>query len=249
MGEASRVIIPIFGVLDVTGEVITMWIILALLTVISLIVRRNLKERPGKFQNVIETGVEFLDNFFADLLGAKKSRKYFPFLASLFIFIIVANYSGLFPGVGLTDYVKAPTASLSVTVGLGVATFAFLQISGLRHSVKHYFKRFVSPMFFMLPLMILDEIIKPASLALRLFGNVFGEEMVTEELYHILPVGPPVIMMALSILFCALQAMVFTMLTSIYLDEVTEEIEEPVKVKKQKKTKKEKNNKQLKGEN
>lgn len=222
MGEESKVIFSLFGVLDVTGEVVTMWIILAVLTVVSLIVRRNLKERPGVFQNIIETGIEYLDNFFSDLLGKEKSRKNFTFLASLFIFILLGNYSGLFPGVGLTDYVKAPTASLSVTLGLGVTTFVFLQISGLKCGVKHYFKRFVSPMFFMLPLILLDEIIKPASLALRLFGNIFGEEMVTEELYHIFPIGVPIVMMVLSLLFCALQALVFTMLTSIYLDEVTE---------------------------
>ena len=85
--------------------------------------------------------------------------------------------------------------------------------------MKKYFKRFVSPMFFMLPLLVLDEFIKPASLALRLFGNVFGEETVTEELYGIIPIGVPVIMMALSLLFCAIQAVVFTMLVSIYLSE------------------------------
>ena len=222
MGEGSKVLFSLFGILDVTGEVVTMWIILAVTAIISLIIKLNLKEKPGRFQNMIETGVEWLDNFFGDLLGKKKSRQYFTFLASLFIFIIFANYSGLIPGVGLTDYVKAPTASLSVTAGLGIVTFVFLQVAGLKCGVKHYFKRFVSPMFFMLPLLLLDEFIKPASLALRLFGNVFGEEMVTEELYHIFPIGVPVVMMALSILFCALQALVFTMLTSIYLDEVTE---------------------------
>ena len=222
MGEKSEVIISLFGILDVTGEVITMWIMLLVIALISLIVKKNLKERPGKFQNIIETGIEYLDNFFSDILGKKKSRKYFTFLASLFIFIIFSNYSGLIPGVGLTDYVKAPTASLSVTAALGVVTFLFLQISGIRHNAKHYFKHFVKPMFFMLPLLVLDEIIKPASLALRLYGNIFGEETVTEELYHIFPIGAPVVMMALSLLFCALQAMVFTMLVSIYLDEVTE---------------------------
>lgn len=222
MGEKSPVVISIFGVLDVTGEVIAMWIILAVVAIISLLVSRNLKERPGTFQNIVETGVEYLDNFFEGLLGRKKSRQYFTFLASLFIFIIFGNYSGLIPGVGLTDYVKAPTASLSVTLGLGIVTFLFLQIAGLRCGVKHYFKRFVSPICVMLPLLILDEFIKPASLALRLFGNVFGEEMVMEELYHLLPIGVPLIMMVLSLLFCALQALVFTMLTSIYLDEATE---------------------------
>lgn len=222
MGEKSEVIISLFGILDVTGEVITMWIILFVIALLSLIVKKNLKERPGKFQNMIETGIEYLDNFLSDILGKDKARKYFTFLASLFIFIIFSNYSGLIPGVGLTDYVKAPTASLSVTAALGVLTFLFLQISGIRHNAKHYFKHFVKPMFFMLPLLLLDEIIKPASLALRLYGNIFGEETVTEELYHIFPIGAPVVMMALSLLFCALQAMVFTMLVSIYLDEVTE---------------------------
>ena len=222
MGEKSEVVIKLFGILDITGEVIAMWIMLFVLALISFIVKKNLKERPGKFQNIIETGVEYLDNFFSDILGKKKSRKYFTFLASLFIFIIFSNYSGMIPGVGLTDYVKAPTASLSVTAALGVMTFVFLQVSGIRHNAKHYFTHFVKPMFFMLPLLLLDEIIKPASLALRLYGNIFGEEMVTEELYHIFPIGVPVVMMVLSLLFCALQAMVFTMLVSIYLDEVTE---------------------------
>lgn len=226
MGESSKVIFELFGILDVTGEVITMWIILAVLTVVSLIIKHNLKERPGVLQNMVETGIEYLDNFFTDMLGKEKARQNFMFLGTLFIFIIVSNYSGLIPGVGITDYVKAPTASLSVTMGLGVATFVFLQFSGLRCGVKHYFKRFVSPIAIMLPLLVLDEFIKPASLSLRLFGNVFGEEMVLHELYHILPIGVPIIMMVLSILFCALQAMVFTMLTSIYLDEVTEVEEE-----------------------
>ena len=222
MGEKSKVLFSLFGILDVTGEVVTMWIILAVIALVSLIVKCRLKERPGVFQNMVETGVEYLDKFFQDTLGRKKARQYFTFLSSLYIFIIFANYSGLIPGVGLTDYVKAPTASLSVTVGLGAITFIFLQYAGLRCGVKHYFKRFISPIFFMLPLLVLDEVIKPASLSLRLFGNVFGEEMVTEELYHIFPIGVPVVMMVLSILFCALQALVFTMLTSIYLEEVTE---------------------------
>lgn len=222
MGEKSEVVIRLGGILDVTGEVISMWILLAVLTLLSLLVTRNLKERPGKLQNVVETGIEFLDDFFSGIIGKHHARKYFYFLGSLFIFIIAANYTGIIPGVGLTKYVKAPTASLSVTLGLGVVTFFFLQLAGLRTGVKKYFKRFVSPIAVMLPLLVLDEFIKPASLALRLFGNVFGEETVTHNLYDLMPIGAPVIMMALSLLFCAIQAVVFTMLVSIYLEEATE---------------------------
>ena len=75
----------------------------------------------------------------------------------------------------------------------------------------------------MVPLLLLDELIKPASLALRLFGNIFGEETVTENLYHLLPIGAPIIMMVLSLLFCAIQAVVYTMLTASYLQEFIEE--------------------------
>ncbi len=222
MGEESKVIIHLGGILDVTGEVVAMWAVLLIVLLLSLIATRNLKERPGVFQNMVETGVEYLDNFFSGIIGKAHTRKYFYYLGSLFIFIIFANYLGLIPGVGLTDYFKAPTSSLSVTLGLGVCTFFFIQISGLRVGAKHYFKRFVSPIVVMLPLMVLDEFIKPASLALRLFGNVFGEETVTHNLYDLLPIGAPVLMMALSCLFCAIQALVFTMLTSIYLEETIE---------------------------
>lgn len=220
MGEASEVVIPLFGILDVTGEVITMWVILAVLTIVSLIVTRNLKERPGKFQNLLETGVEYLDNFFTGILGKEHCRKYFYFLASMFTFIIICNYSGLIPGMGMTDWFKAPTSSLSVTLGLGVCSFFFLQTAAASKGIKHFFKRFLSVA---LPLLVLDEFIKPASLALRLFGNILGEESVTEQLYNILPIGAPMVMMILSCLFCAIQAVVFTMLVAIYLQEAIED--------------------------
>ena len=223
MGEASEVVIPLFGVLDITGEVLLMWAICLVLVVVSPVATRRLRERPGRLQNVLETGIEYLDGFFTGLLGKRAARKYFYFLGSLFIFIIFSNYSGLIPGVGLTPYFKAPTSSLSVTVGLGLLAFVFLQLASLRaRGGRGYLKRFITPVAFMLPLLVLDEFIKPASLALRLFGNIFGEETVTEELYNLLPIGAPALMMALSLLFCAIQAVVFTMLVSIYLEESLE---------------------------
>lgn len=223
MGEASEVVIPIFGILDVTGEVITMWLIIAFLAILSIVVGKNLQERPGKLQNIIETGIEYLDNMYTGNLGKTRARRYFWFLGSLFIFIIFANYSGLIPGVGLTKYLKAPTSSLSVTAGLGICTFLFLQGSSIgAKGIKGYIKHFISPIIVMLPLLALDELIKPVSLSLRLFGNIFGEEAVLEQFYEILPIGAPLVMMALSLLFCALQAIVYTTLVSIYLDEATE---------------------------
>ena len=220
MGEPSEPVIRLFGILDVTGEVIAMWIFLVLAAVISLLVTRNLKERPGKLQNLLEIAVGGLDDFFSGILGRENGRRYLFFLGPLFCFIILSNYSGLIPGVGLSKYVKAPTSSLSVTLGLGIVTFIFLQAAGVYAGAKHYLMHFLTPV---VPLLILDEFIKPASLALRLFGNIFGEETVTENLYHLLPIGAPVIMMVLSLLFCAIQAIVYTMLTASYLQEFLED--------------------------
>ena len=220
MGEPSEPVIRLFGILDVTGEVIAMWIFLVLAAGISLLVTRNLKERPGRLQNLLEIAVSGLDNFFSGILGRENGRKYLFFLGPLFCFIILSNYSGLIPGVGISKYVKAPTSSLSVTLGLGIVTFVFLQAAGIHAGAKHYLKHFLTPV---VPLLLLDELIKPASLALRLFGNIFGAETVMENLYHLLPIGAPIIMMVLSLLFCAIQAIVYTMLTASYLQEFIED--------------------------
>ena len=220
MSENAEPIVRIFGILDISAEVVTMLAIVAVTAVLSFIVSRRLKERPGRLQNMLESAIEYLDGFFSDILGKRNGRRYLWFLAPLFVFIILANYSGLIPGVGSSRFFKAPTSSLSVTVGLSICTFFFIQISAAKAGARHYIKHFLTPI---IPLLLLDELIKPASLSLRLFGNIFGEETVLENLYELLPIGAPLIMMALSILFCAIQAMVYTMLTASYLNEFLEE--------------------------
>ncbi len=220
MGEKSEPLVRIFGVLDISPYVITMFVIIAVVAVLSLIVRSRLRERPGKLQNLVEAGVEYLDNFFSGFMGERNGRKYLFFLGPLFTFILLCNYSGLIPGVGISPSFRAPTSSLSVTAGISLCTFFFTQISAIRAGAKHYLRHFLTPI---VPLLLLDELIKPASLSLRLFGNIFGEETVTENFYHLLPVGAPVIMMALSLLFCAIQAMVYSMLTASYLNEFLED--------------------------
>lgn len=216
MAEASEPIIRVFGILDISAEVITMFAIIAIVAVISFLATRKLKDRPGRLQNMLEYAVEYLDNFFSDIMGKKSARKYLWYLASLFVFILFANYSGLIPGVGIFKYFKAPTSSLSVTIGLSICTFVFIQVSAVSNGAKHYVRHFLTPI---VPLLLMDELIKPASLALRLFGNIFGEETVLHNLYDILPIGAPILMMALSLIFCAVQAMVYTMLTASYLQE------------------------------
>jgi len=218
----SEVLFTVFG-LNVTAEVTTMWVVTILLGVLAFFAGRNLKEGvPGKFQNAAEMAVEKLVDFFSGILGEDRARRFLPLLGSLFIFIACCNYSGLIPGAGILPGFKAPTASLSVTAGLAIVVFAATHYLGIRaNGLKGYGKHFIKPVALMLPFLIIEEVVRPLSLSLRLFGNVFGEESVTEQLYNLLPIGAPLIMMVLSLLFCAIQAVVFTMLTAIYLDGAT----------------------------
>ena len=226
--EESNVLFSI-GPLQVTGTVTTMWAIILILAALSFLATRKLKDVPGPVQNLAEMAIEKLQSFFADSLGQKHMRKYFPIFATFFIFIIVSNYSGLLPGMGHLKGMALPTASLSVTAGLGVVAFFTTHVIGIRErGLKRYAASFAKPLylcFLMLPLTLIEQVVRPTSLALRLFGNMYGEETVTEQLYHIFPIGAPLIMQVLSLLFCLLQAMVFTMLLSIYVSEAAEEEE------------------------
>ena len=217
------------GPLQVTSTVVSMWAIILVLTVVSYLATRKLKEVPGPLQNLAEMAIEKLQSFFADTLGQKHMRKYFPIFATFFIFIIVSNYSGLLPGVGHVQGMALPTASLSVTAGLGVVAFFTTHVIGVKErGLKRYAVSFAKPLYLcvlMLPLNLIEQLIRPMSLALRLYGNMYGEETVTENLYNIFPIGAPLIMQVLSLLFCLLQALVFTMLLSIYVSEAVEEEE------------------------
>jgi F-type H+-transporting ATPase subunit a len=230
MEEASNVLFRI-GPLEVTSAVTTMWAIILVLTVLSWLATRSLKEVPGPLQNAAEMAVGYLRSYYEDNLGKENGRKYFSVFATFFVFIIISNYSGILPGAGHLKGFAVPTACLSVTAGLGVIAFFTTHVIGVREKgLGRYLASFASIkpailVILMLPLHLIEQIIRPVSLALRLYGNMYGEETVTEKLYEIFPIGVPLIMNVLSLLFCALQAMVFTMLLSIYVSEAVEEEE------------------------
>jgi len=228
MEEAANVLFRI-GPLEVTSTVTTMWAIIAVLGLISFLATRNLKEIPGLLQTGAEMAVGALRNFFEGTLGKEHTRKYLPIMGTFFVFIIVCNYSGLLPGAGHVQGFAVPTACLSVTAGLGVVAFFTTHVIGVKErGLGPYLHSFanVKPVILvvlMLPLNLIEQVIRPVSLALRLYGNLYGEETVTEQLYEIFPIGAPLIMQVLSLLFCLLQAIVFTMLLSIYISEGLEE--------------------------
>ena len=219
MEETSNVLFSI-GPVEITGTVVTTWVIIAILTVLSILATRNMKDVPGPLQNLAEQVVSKLHGYYDDIMGKKLADKYFPILATFFI-IIVSNYSGLLPGAGHFSGFKVPTANLSVTASLALIGFFMIHTVGVKErGVGGYLKSFLSVM---LPLTIVEQLVRPFSLALRLFGNLYGEEMVTENLYSIFPIILPLLMNVLSLLFCLIQALVFTMLLSIYISEAAEE--------------------------
>ncbi len=222
--EETNVLFSI-GPLQVTGTVVTMWAIVLLLGLVSFLATRRLREVPGPLQNAAEMAMDSLRNYFSGILGEKYAKKYFPVFATFFIFIIVSNYAGILPGAGHLRGFAVPTACLSVTAALGVIAFFTTHTIGIREKgfgryFKHLFSSMPLVLFF---LVIIEQFVRPFSLALRLYGNMYGEEMVSEKLYELFALGAPLIMNVLSLIFCLIQALVFTMLLSIYVSEAVEE--------------------------
>jgi F-type H+-transporting ATPase subunit a len=227
MGEVHNALFSI-GPLEVTRPVVTMWAIIAVLGLVSFLATRRLKDVPGPLQNVAEFAVDKLRGLFGDDLHREELNRYLPVLGTYFLFILFSNYSGLLPGAG--KLFDVPTASLSVTAGLGVSSLLICLYAGFRKKGAWGFvKSFLAPLplfILMLPLNLIEQIVRPVSLAMRLYGNIFGEETAMEQMGHVLPVGLPVIMQVLSLLFGAIQAIVFTKLLAAYLGEATEDHEE-----------------------
>lgn len=217
MEHSSNVLFSI-GPLEVTSVVVSMWVIIAILALVSFLATRMLRDVPGPLQNAAEMAIESLRHYYGDLIGKENAARYFPILATFFIFIVISNYSGLLPGAGYLFSV--PTACLSVTAGLAVIAFFTTHTVGIRKlRPGGYLKSFLKPIWAMLPLTLIEQFVRPFSLALRLYGNLFGEEMVTEQLGELFPIILPLLMQVLSLLFCLIQAIVFTMLLSIYIGE------------------------------
>ena len=209
--------IPIFGGIDVPESCVVSWIIMGVIVLASIILTARLKKVPTGTQCLLESLICWLDNFFLDILGPK-GKKYLPILETLIIYIAFSNLIGLF---GFTP----PTKDLNVTAGLAIISIVLIQFCGIREKgVKGWLKSFKEPMGLMLPMNILELIIRPLSLCMRLFGNVLGAFVVMELIKLVVPVGLPVVFSAYFDVFDGLiQAYVFVFLTSLFMSEAMED--------------------------
>jgi F-type H+-transporting ATPase subunit a len=207
-------------------------LIALLLCFVAFLATRNPQMVPGTLQNVVEMLVGGLNDFISGILGEHNAKRFVPFLGSLFVYIWIMNLFGLIP------FMESPTSNLNTTFALAITVFVYCQWVGLRSfgplgyvhhlmgSPRDLTGWLLVPL--MLPIHILGELAKPISLSCRLFGNIFGEDMllvafvslgITTVSFLHLPLGLPLHLpfMFLALLTSTLQALVFTVLSTIYL--------------------------------
>jgi F-type H+-transporting ATPase subunit a len=178
---------------------------------------RSYSRVPRGLQNVFEWAVQLLRNMVNGIVGPG-GDKYVPYLGTVFLFILTMNLMGVVPGF------RSPTMTLSTTAALGITTFIMVQSYAIRATgFVAYIKHFMGPVaalaFLMLPIEFIGELARPLSLSLRLFGNIFGEDKVIENLmdlgHGVVPVQLPMLFLAIFTSF--LQAFIFTTLSTIYI--------------------------------
>lgn len=206
--------IPVFGGIPIAESVAVSWIIMGVLVVLSIVLTRHLRvTEPTRRQVALETAVTGLEHIFDGILG-EKGRRYVPYMVTVLLYIGVSNIIGLF---GL----KPPTKDLNVTVALALMSIILVETSGIRSKgLKGWLKSFADPSPVIAPMNLLEVIIRPLSLCMRLFGNVLGAFVIMELIKQLLPVALPVpFSLYFDIFDGLLQAYVFTFLTSMFIQE------------------------------
>lgn len=212
--------IPVFGGIAVSEATVVTWIMMAVLTLLCIILVRNLSvENPGKKQLALEIIVGKLHDFFYDLVG-ENGKRYIPYLMTVVIYIGFSNLIGYFG-------FKPPTKDMNVTLGLSIMSIILIEYAGIhKKGVKGWIKSFAEPIPIILPINIMELVIKPLSLCMRLFGNVLGAFVIMELIKILVPIAVPVPFSLYFDLFDGLiQAYVFVFLTSLFIQEAIEEEE------------------------
>ena len=207
--------LPVLG--GINESVVVTWIIMAVIVGLCIIFVRSLSvENPGKVQLLLESAIGKGLDFFEDIMG-KENRKYIPYLITVLIYIGIANIIGLFG-------FKSPTKDLNVTAALAIMSMCLIEFSGIKkNGMKHWVKHFAEPIPIVAPIMILEIVIRPLSLCMRLFGNMLAGFVVMELLKAVVPLIVPIpVSFYFDIFDGLLQAYVFVFLTSLFMNEEME---------------------------
>lgn len=214
---------------SISDTIITMWIVMAIVLAGAILMARGGRLLPGRAQNVFEAVYEGLRDFGVGLAGPA-ARPYIPIFAAFFILILFNNWVGLVPFVGRVDFLRAPSSDVNITIGLALVSFMIFHIEGFRHlgaggylgkffpvyEFKHGIGAGIIAMFVGLIELML-EFVKPVTLSMRLFGNIYGGEValgvITSLTIALIPVG----LIALELMLNAIQALIFSVLTLMFI--------------------------------
>ena len=220
LGNETAFTIPMLGGIPVAESVVVTWIVMAVWMVLALVLTRNLSvRRPGKAQLALETAVSFLNGFVKDNLG-KHWRPFAPYLGTVALYIGLSNIIGIF---GLTP----PTKDISVTAALAVMSMLLIYGAQFRYNgLLGGMKKFAEPMPLLVPINLMEVIIRPLALCMRLFGNVLGAFIIMEMIKLLVPAVVPAVLSIYFDLFDGLiQMVVFVFLTTLFTGEGIKEEE------------------------
>jgi F-type H+-transporting ATPase subunit a len=213
----------------ISNSLLTGWIVMAIIVVLAVLLSRGIQVVPSRGQNLFEYVYEGLADF-ATSLGGPPARRYVPIFVAFFLYILLSNWSGLVPGVGKVEFLRAPTSDVNITVGLALVSFLLFHIEGFRHlGFRGYIGKFFSLRAFRqegiaagaIALFVgfiefLLEFVKPVTLAMRLFGNIYGGEVALGVITGLTIAVIPVAMVGLEFLLNFMQALIFSVLTLMF---------------------------------
>lgn len=208
---------------NITSDIVVQWVIILILGITAYFLTRNLQRVPSKKQVVLESIYTYVEGLVKDNMG-ESYIGYIPYVGTLVIYLLCLNLIGV---IGI----EPPTRTLSVTVGLGLSSFLVINGTAIkRNGLWGYAKGLGEPYLLMLPLNIMERVVLPVSLSLRLFGNMMAATILVNLIYSALgsiawiaQIGAPIIVHGYFDLFDgAIQMLVFTMLTIINLKLTTE---------------------------
>jgi F-type H+-transporting ATPase subunit a len=215
--------------IPITETVIISWVGMILLVTGALLLTRRLRRIPVRSQTILEAGIEMLNNFSRDYFG-KRSSAFGPYIGTIFLFLLFANLIPSITPVAVTFggrtfeplfEIKPPARDINLTAAMGVMTILLVLAAGLRaRGLKGWAKNLLHPVPLMLPFNLLEYIIRPSTLCLRLFGNILGGFIIMALIVSVVPVIlPPFFSLYFDFLDGMIQTLVFTFLTVLFLSE------------------------------
>jgi len=199
------------GPIEITSTVVTTWLLMAVLGLFAWVTTRHLAEKPGPLQTALEGVVASIEQAVA-AVAPQQAQQLMPFIGTLWIFLVIANLSGVIPGV------HAPTRDLSATAALAILVFLSVHWFGIRtQGLKRYLRHYLTPSPILLPFHLISEVTRTIALAVRLFGNIMSLEMTALLILLVAGFLAPVPILMLHIVEALVQAYIFGMLALIYV--------------------------------